>query len=72
MRESIKATEVASQDQGEEVIRLSIKTRTLDPSVLVDGVATRRLSELDSEYAEKLEAYKASKSGARWFSITYE
>lgn len=71
VRGSLNATEVASQDAGEEVLQLSLKTRTLDPSVLVDG-ATRRLSELDSDYAEKLEAYKACKRGARWFRIAYD
>jgi hypothetical protein len=54
------AKEVSVDDDPD--YSFTVKTRTIDPDVLVDG-GFKKLSEIDAKYRGKLSAYVGSKKG---------
>lgn len=72
VRPNLHVREVRSGEQlaaDAETMEMELKPRVLDPTVLLEGGGTARLTELDVEYAEKVRSYKASKKGRRTFVL---
>jgi hypothetical protein len=58
----------------EEILEINAKIRTIDPDIVVDPKAgtTKRLSELDPEYRQRLVKHVARKKGARRIVVFYD
>lgn len=50
-------------------LQMELKPRVLDPTVLLEGGKTARLTELDEDYARKVDHYRKSKKGRRTFVL---
>lgn len=50
-------------------LQMELKPRVLDPTVLLEGGKTMRLTELDPDYARRVAVYRASKKGRRTFVL---
>lgn len=50
-------------------LQMELKPRVLDPTVLLEGGKTARLTELDLDYARKVDDYRNSKKGRRTFVL---
>ncbi|KAL8280904.1 hypothetical protein RQP46_006583 [Phenoliferia psychrophenolica] len=69
---SLQATEIGEDDElgesGEIELRMWLKPRVIDPSVVVEGRKVP-LSELDHEFRDEVRRYKASKSCEKRFRV---
>ena len=67
----IRVREVSTEeaDQAPNTLQLELQPRVLDPTVLLDNRKTASLTELDQEYATKVDVYRKSKKGRRTFVL---
>jgi HD domain len=68
-----KFTRVSGPRDGDNVIEIPLRTRTIDPEVLIrEGgrVHVKRLTELDSAFATEREEYIKSKSGSIYLAVS--
>ena len=64
---------VSSPKDGEIVLELTLKIRTIDPEILVrqdDNVKVQRLTELDKEFAKEKQDYINSKSKPIYLAVS--
>jgi len=64
---------VSSVKEGEIVLELTLKIRTIDPEILVrhqDKVSVQRLTELDKEFAKERQDYINSKSKPIYLAVS--
>jgi len=64
---------VSSLKDGDLVLELKLKIRTIDPEVLVrngDAFKVQRLSELDKDYAKERRDYIDSKSKPIYLAVS--
>jgi hypothetical protein len=50
-------------------LQMELKPRVLDPTVLLEGGKTAKLTDLDEDYAKKVDLYRKSKKGRRTFVL---
>lgn len=67
----VQVQEVTKEQKQDGDMCWTAKVRTLDPDVVVDSAsgATKRLSEVDSQYKATREAYLSSKAGERCWRV---
>jgi HD superfamily phosphohydrolase len=73
VNERTKFEIVSSTEDGELVLELKLKIRTIDPEVLVkheDGVRVKRLTELDAEFAKMRKDYIDSKGKPLYLAVS--
>jgi hypothetical protein len=73
VNERTKFEVVSSVNDGELVLELKLKIRTIDPEVLVkydDGVRVQRLTELDDTFAKERQTYIDSKSKPIYLAVS--
>ena len=73
VNERTKFEIVSSANDGELVLELKLKIRTIDPEVLVkydDGVRVQRLTELDATFAKERQTYIDSKSKPIYLAVS--
>lgn len=69
----IRVREVSADSEeaarATNTLQLELKPRVLDPTVLLEGGKTASLTELDTDYARKVDEYRKSKKGRRTFVL---
>ncbi|KAK4703436.1 hypothetical protein P7C70_g2783, partial [Phenoliferia sp. Uapishka_3] len=71
--DTLRAKEIGEEEsihEDEAELRMILKPRVVDPSVVVEGRKVP-LSEIDEDFRVKLEKYKASKVGEKRFRINW-